>query len=269
MARGDVNSWRHGRMRDMVLPLLESFPGASWLTVGDGRYGMDAHFLEQHGAEVVASDISEKLLIQAQSAGLIQRFSKQNAENLSFEDGSFDLVFCKESYHHFPRPLLALHEMLRVARMGVALIEPQDFQIPRGGGATLFRLLKDGVKRLLGRPAEGHDFEEIGNFIYKISFREVEKVALGCGYPMVAFKGINDFYCRGLEKVPLDKNAKEFRLVRRKIAWFDFLCRLGINQHGLLCAVLFKHRPSDDCVTRMKAADFRVVELPANPWLKA
>ena len=32
-----------------------------------------------------------------------------------FEDNSFDIVFTKESMHHWPRPYLGIYEMLRVA----------------------------------------------------------------------------------------------------------------------------------------------------------
>jgi SAM-dependent methyltransferase len=42
-----------------------------------------------------------------------KNFQKENAEQLSFEDESFDFVLCKEAYHHFPRPMIALYEMIR------------------------------------------------------------------------------------------------------------------------------------------------------------
>jgi SAM-dependent methyltransferase len=57
------------------------------------------------------------------------RYEKQNCERLTFESGSFDLVFCKESLHHLARPTLGLYEMLRVCREAALLLEPFDSQL--------------------------------------------------------------------------------------------------------------------------------------------
>lgn len=46
------------------------------------------------------------------------------------QDDAFDYVLCKDSYHHMPRPMIALYQMLRVARRAVVLIEPPG---PVGG----------------------------------------------------------------------------------------------------------------------------------------
>ena len=54
------------------------------------------------------------------------RYERQNGEALSYDDKSFDLVFCKSGLHHFSRPVLGLYEMLRVARRGVVFIEPYE-----------------------------------------------------------------------------------------------------------------------------------------------
>jgi len=127
---GTINSWRFERMYVCAKPLLEAFSGANWLTVGDGRYGMDAMYLHAHGARALATDISGTLLEEARTKGLIQEYRVENAEALSFHDRSFDFVLCKESYHHFPRPMCALHEMLRVASRAVLLIEANDQACP-------------------------------------------------------------------------------------------------------------------------------------------
>lgn len=50
----------------------------------------------------------------------------ENAEKLSSPNETLDFVLCKESYHHFTRPMLALYEMLRVATKAVVLIEPNE-----------------------------------------------------------------------------------------------------------------------------------------------
>ncbi len=58
------------------------------------------------------------LLGKGSELGFIGEYSAQNAESLSFASNSFDYVFCKDAMHHCPRPVIALYEMLRVARGG-------------------------------------------------------------------------------------------------------------------------------------------------------
>lgn len=57
------------------------------------------------------------------------RYVNQNIEKISFKAKSFDLVFVKEAIHHVPRPILALYEMLRVAKKAVIFIEPAETMI--------------------------------------------------------------------------------------------------------------------------------------------
>ncbi|MCX7986598.1 MAG: class I SAM-dependent methyltransferase, partial [Bacteroidales bacterium] len=54
------------------------------------------------------------------------KYRKENAEQLSVPDNSYDYVSCREALHHFPRPYLALYEMLRVSKKGIIIIEPID-----------------------------------------------------------------------------------------------------------------------------------------------
>lgn len=122
-----VDYWRHERMYNTLLPVCQSYPGTHWLTIGDGRYGTDAHYLMKQGLSVLASDINVSSLHEAKKNGFINDYSLENAENLSFNDNHFDFVLCKESYHHFPRPMVALYEMIRVSKKGVILIEAKRF----------------------------------------------------------------------------------------------------------------------------------------------
>ena len=149
--------------------------------VEHGRFGLDAQYLMAHGARALPTDLAD-----ARARGRIAEHRQENAESLSFADASFDFVLCKESYHHFPQPMKATCEMRRVARRGVSLIEPCDHEFPDTAMTTISRLLKNFVKRLLGRATNGHRFEELGNYVYGISRREMEKVALRAGFPIIA-----------------------------------------------------------------------------------
>lgn len=265
---GTINHWRFERMYKLVDPLLAQAPGAHWLTVGDGRYGLDAQYLISQGARALPTDIADTLLIEAKKASLIDGFRKENAESLSFPDAAFDYVLCKESYHHFPRPMKALYEMLRVAREAVVLIEPNDQTIVQGGVQVLSRMIKDIVKRLLGRQIHYHNFETGGNYAYAISRREMEKAGLGMGMQVLAVRGINDYYLPGVEFEPADPANRLFRKVTAKIARFDLLCKLGINQPGLLAVILFKRSPSAELRVSLGRQGYHLVDLPRNPYLE-
>jgi SAM-dependent methyltransferase len=281
-ARDDtVDSWRHRRMRQLLDPLLTTFPGASWVTVGDGRYGTDAHYLEQHGADVMATDIGDGLLRKAHAAGFIHKYRKENAEQLSFADRSFDFALCKEAYHHMPRPMRAVYEMLRVARRAIVLIEPNQTPVLVGPRLFVRMLLKAALIRLgFGRffcdPSVrlidhgGNWFEDAGNFGYTISRREIERVALGLNYPHVAVCGINDCYISGVEYEKATPDSDLFRKVRAQIEESDRRCqRRGPNwsRHGLLVAVIFKQPIEAGLRTALKEAGYEVCDLPRNPYL--
>ncbi|MFD2111274.1 class I SAM-dependent methyltransferase [Thiorhodococcus fuscus] len=267
LARDTVDAWLHERLYGALDPILTQDPEAAWLTVGDGRFGKDATYILEHDGHALATDISETLLKEAQERGLIRDYAVENAEALSFDDASFDYVFCKEAYHHFPRPMLALYEMLRVTKKAVCLLEPQDLYVGAKPTSAFFAALKNTVKQLLGRPAAKHNFEDSGNYVYSISRREMEKVALGINLRMVAFKGFNSAYFKGAEYERLTTRGPIQRRVKSMIGIQDALCRVGIGEHGLLAAILFKEVPAEPLATSLTDAGYDLIRLPENPYI--
>jgi ubiquinone/menaquinone biosynthesis C-methylase UbiE len=276
-AEDTVDAWRHRRMRENLDPLLHHFPGMDWLTVGDGRYGTDAHYILTHGGRALATDISERYLARAKQDGYITDYKIVNCEQLSFADGQFDFVFCKESFHHFPRPMLALYEMLRVARFGVILIEPTDKSIALQCGKRLVRIGrwqagKNFVRDFLDIPRHEYfsdsfgEYETVGNYVYALSQREIEKVALGLNLKAVAFKGMNDHYIVGVEFENAGEKSELFRKVKSTIAEADRRCQCGKDQYGLLVAAIFKEALEPPIVLALTAAGFNLINLPANPY---
>lgn len=261
-----VDAWRHGRMYATLDPLLESDLGMRWLTVGDGRYGKDARYLAQHGADAVASDLDDTLLAEAEKIGFIKTFSRQNAESLTFADDSFDYVLCKESFHHFPRPMLALYEMLRVSIRGVVLIEPGDRFISYSLIRRWWQWVTDSMLCMLNRGVARHSFEEFGNYVYCISRRELEKVALGMNYRYLAFKGLNDHYVAGVEHENVAHRGRLLRLLKAKIMLRDVASKLKMSDHAMLVAILFKQPPAKALRDRLTGHGYELVELPENPY---
>lgn len=276
-----VDAWRHERMYACIDPILSLFPESKWLTVGDGRFGKDAHYILSKGHEALASDISDTLLKIGAERGFIRDFKVANAESLPFESGSFDFVLCKESYHHFPRPMLALYEMIRVAKKGVVLIEPCEAPTL----ASKSRIIKGLVKDLLLRIGlssflrtgnvsliRGYDnsFEDVGNYVYTISEREIEKTALGMGYTSCAFKGLNDYYEKGLEFEKAAENSPVFLKVKENIDRAGSRCKntFGGKTHDLLIAVMFKQPLDAIAIQNFTKFGFTVRHLPENPYSK-
>jgi ubiquinone/menaquinone biosynthesis C-methylase UbiE len=262
-----VDAWRHDRMYQSLNAVVGADPKATWLTIGDGRYGNDATCLLRQGCDAVAADISDLLLKEAKDNGYISDYRTENAEALSCRNDEFDYVLCKEAYHHFPRPMLALYEMLRVARKGVFLIEPNDGFVNTTCRTLLFGRMRRMPKALLRRDCDWHVFEETGNYVFSISRREIEKVAVGLNYETVAFGGINDAYFIGVEHEKMSESGPLQRKIKRRIAIANLLRKLGLMDYTILAAVPFKLKPSDEMIRGLAVQGFEVRHLPMNPHI--
>jgi ubiquinone/menaquinone biosynthesis C-methylase UbiE len=281
--------WRHARAYECAA-LLSHRRESTWLTIGDGRWGLDSLRIRKKGfSAVLPTDISEALLRAAKQRGLIDGYAVENAEKLNFGDNTFDYVFCKESLHHFPRPYAALYEMLRVARNAVFIIEPNDtYEIVQSGmeyAPISAGRLRGVVKRLraMARIAKDYartgairqtikfnnpDWETSGNYFYAISRRELKKVALGLNMPQLIFKGLNDHYIKGCEFEPADENRSAmFRDLLSTIRSKDDLCREGWTDHNVIMAGLFRKSMDETTRQRFVSAGWEVIDLPANPYI--
>lgn len=254
-----VDNWRHTRMLASALPLIQGYPGATWMTVGDGSYGSDAGYLKECGVKACATSIVSEPLELAKKRGFIDDWARENAEALSQASESVDMVLCKEAYHHFPRPPVALYEMLRVARKFVVLIEPNDQYRP-------LNHLKILVKRLL-RGDKTDEYEESGNFIYRINVREMEKLLRAAGIETYAVRYMNDFYLPRLASGTWHRWNYESAATAAGIAMQDLLARARVLGWGLCALILFKCEPTQEATRLMSEAGYRIVRLPRNPYL--
>jgi SAM-dependent methyltransferase len=120
-------------------------PGMRVLDVaaGTGNASLPA---AQAGADVTASDLTPDLLEagqrRADAAGLALAWVEADAENLPFEDESFDAAMAIATVHHWRDPLAGLREMQRVA--GRVVVFTFDF-----GGLSEFWLSRDYLPELL------------------------------------------------------------------------------------------------------------------------
>ena len=270
-----VDYWRHERMYNLLLPFLKNYKNANWLTIGDGRYGTDAHFISKYTDNVIATDINDVHLRLAKKDGYIKDYQVENAEQLSFSSNSFDFVFCKEAYHHFPRPSIALCEMLQVAKTAVILIEPNDQNtIPTatpltGSFSRLWQDFKNSIKHVLGRETyyEYGNYEKSGNYVYTVSKREMEKVALGLNLPHLVTKDLNDHYKDGVEYENASQNGPLLRSLKKKIKSLNYRSQSGLSKSNILFTAIFNESISGKFVQDLNTEQYNVINLPRNPYL--
>jgi SAM-dependent methyltransferase len=253
--KNDYSTYLNSVFYDHLIPLLR--PNDSWFTVGDS-YGTDAKWLSSYSKDAIATDIGDTFLIWAQQEGYIQSFAQQNAEQITFDDNSFDCAYCQEAFHHFPRPYIAVYEMLRCVRKVAIFNEPADPYMKMPFLMFLCNILdtKKNPKRSAGIWKNRFSFETVGNYVYKISQREFEKIAMGIGLPAVAFYYSN---------LPL--NSPTLKKLKRKHRLFNFLAKLRLIPYLRLTAVLFKEYPDEEMKEALRKKGYYYYELPKNPYL--
>ena len=255
-----IDAWRHRRALDLIKPFIVAHPQATWLTIGDGNFGMDAYHLQGLGVDVLASSLTDSTLKVAAESGYIKKFESVNAEHIQFDDNHFDYVLCKEAYHHFPRPAIAFYEMLRVAQEAVVLIEPYD------GPKRVLDMVKEPMKKLLWGKEQTIHFEPCGNYIYRINPKQMGKKLVAMGYTAIAHKTFNDIY---LPRYGKSKFGCSVGYVMTRLVLFllDLLCAFRLMNPALVGIFCFKKEPSSEQQSALKKCGFKLTHLPVNPYV--
>jgi ubiquinone/menaquinone biosynthesis C-methylase UbiE len=139
-------SGRHARwLQPSVLAALEGLEFASMLDVGCGTGALLAKVLavrpttDAHGI-----DLSPGMLAVARERlGASANLRVGDAEALPLADDTVDVVVCVDSFHHYPRPDVALVEMRRVLRSGGSIVLA-EWRLP----APLRRLMNAVIGRM-------------------------------------------------------------------------------------------------------------------------
>jgi len=254
---------------DVIFPFLAT--KSKWMTIGDYN-GLEANYLLNNNQEATASDISDVFLLESKNEGLIDEFCTVNVEKIQYADDSFDYVFCKEAFHHFPKAFLGLYEMIRCSKKAAIIIEPIDI-ITKMPLLLLVKNILDRIHPLLINKIwrNRFSFETVGNYVFKISEREIEKIAMGAGLPCIAFKKINlmlDLKTDDdiVRETPL--NRKHWKKILRMVWVKDTLSSLHLIPFNHLCCVVFKSPPDIETKKRMVGLGYTIIELPANPYVE-
>jgi len=277
-----VDFWRHNRMYETFRPVAEYFRDKRWLTIGDGRYGLDSVKVKKKFSikDILPTDISPEMLAFSKEKGLFNDFRVENAEKLSFEDNSFDVVLCKEAFHHFPRPIIALYEMIRVCKSAVILIEPPDYPSyslnKKEYLQSFFKIALSMLKKKIVVPPLvninplDYEFEESGNYIYSVSTREMEKIVQGLDLGGVAWKCFNDCYEEGCEFENAEDGNPMFERIKKYIEERDENCKKNPDfyRYGTATFVIFKNEFDSNLKSKMETYGYFFPKKRINPYIK-
>lgn len=146
--------------------------GASVLVVAGGTNDRDV-FLENGFTNVVISNIDER--IRGDEFAPYQ-WSFQDAESLTYPDGSFDYVVTHAALHHCHSPHRGLLELYRVARRAVVAFEPSDnFLVRLMQRFGLAQVHEQVAVHCNDGKYGGVANTEIPNYIYRWTESEVRK----------------------------------------------------------------------------------------------
>jgi ubiquinone/menaquinone biosynthesis C-methylase UbiE len=143
------------RMRAAVLTRLGCPIAGSLLDVGCGPGLLLQALAKQHPELTLAGiDLSPEMIRAARERlGARADLRIGDGESLPWEDDRFDYLTCVLSFHHYPRPELALAEMHRVLRPGGRLVIADPWAPPilrQLANATIIRFSRRGDVRIYG-----------------------------------------------------------------------------------------------------------------------
>lgn len=213
------------------------------LVCGGGE--LDRQVLLQLGFEnVTISNLDERMQADLYTPF---RWEYENAENLSYQDNSFDYVIAHAAIHHASSPHRMLLEMYRVARRAMIGIEARDSLVMR-----IFQSFSDyqGYEQVAvfynNCEYGGVNNTEIPNYVYRWTEREVEKTI--CSYAPYADHHYDYLY--GMAYPGTTNLAKQSAI--KKIAVltllvpFRLLSKLAPTQQNLFAFCVRKPNLSTD-----------------------
>ena len=102
-----------------VFDYLKDKPFTDLLDVGCGTGYFIDMFSNERKANYIGLDLSEEMINVSQEKKIENaKFIVGYADKLPFEDNSFDVVTCIQSFHHYPETQGAMREAYRVLKKG-------------------------------------------------------------------------------------------------------------------------------------------------------
>ena len=89
------------------------------LDIGCGTGYLIEMLAKSHEAEFIGLDLSPEMIKQANNKSIKNaKFIEGRSDEIPFEDNTFNIVTCSQSFHHYPNTDKAMQEARRVLRTG-------------------------------------------------------------------------------------------------------------------------------------------------------
>jgi len=123
---------------------------------------------------------------KARQAGLTQRlrFVAADSEHLPFPDGSFDVVACNNSFHHYPHQETVVQEIRRVLRPGGQFLLIDGFRDNVIGWVVFDVIVTAVEKQVFHAP-----WPTIDGYLRRAGFREIRRRKFGFWMPLMLTVG--------------------------------------------------------------------------------
>ena len=158
-------------MYENLVNEIQKSKGGNILDIGCGNGNLFT-LLPDEKYELTGVDFCENMILEAKNrCGKKASFFVADAEELPFDDNTFDIIVCNASFHHYIHPNTVLMEIQRV--------------------------LKDGGKLLIGDPYVPTPVRPLINLLTRFSpegdhhfygKREMEKLFLNNGFDPISFQ---------------------------------------------------------------------------------
>lgn len=200
--------------------------------------GRELGLFHKYGIKTTATDLTINHLETLIEDRIIESAEIQNAERLSYKEDDYDYGFVNAGLHHLAHPHAGLNELMRVGREAAIFIESQDS-------------ILHSLGKMMGRNA---DFEPAGNYVYRWSRREVEKIALSSHAYSYA---IRTNFLPVLVRMRGVTGEKKRKWQRRLNVLDGFLGWAG----NLMVVIIFKRKPNDEQIKYFKDNNYYYKDL--------
>jgi len=187
---------------ESLLRVARTGPGLQALDLCCGQ-GNVAEALIGRGCGVTGADFSQAMLALARARAPAATFVEADAQDLPFEDATFDLVVSNFGICHIPDPPRALAQVRRVLRRGGRFAMTVWCGPDISAGFDAF----DGAVRAHGSPEaaapSGPDFHQFARrdvaekLLRGARFDEVEFAIVNCAWELTAPEGLSEIFEKG------------------------------------------------------------------------
>jgi len=204
------------------IPVFADFPvaaGKAILEIGVGA-GADFQNWCAHARHATGVDLTEKAIALTEERLALNAISTErytlrtaDAENLPFDDDSFDLVYSWGVLHHTPNTGRAFREVFRVLKPG-GVLKAMVYHVPSWGGLMLYLRcgLARGKPRMTMKEAIFRDLESPGTKAYTLE--EARDLLNQAG-----FQNINAFAKLGPGDLLNIKPSAKYNSLTYKLIW--------------------------------------------------